>query len=80
LLIAGFSSVPPDADAIRRGDQRLGQTVRDPEALVLWANVFGAQAGDVQSFSIAGPDGSVILNNESVLDDEGSPRRRLPGR
>lgn len=69
LLIAGFSSVPPDADAIRRGDQRLGQTVRDPEALVLWADMFGAQAGDVQSFSIAGPDGSVILNNESVLDE-----------
>ena len=69
LLIAGFASGPPDADAIRRGDQRLGQTVRDPEALVLWADMFGAQAGDIQSFSIAGPDGSVILDSESVLDE-----------
>jgi len=68
LLVAGFSSMPPEAEAIRRGDQRLGQNVRDPETLVLWADVFGAQAGDVQSFSIIGPDGSVILDEESVLD------------
>ena len=36
---------------------------------MLWADMFGAQAGDIQSFSIAGPDGSVILDNESVLDE-----------
>ena len=69
LLIAGFSSVPPEAEAIRRGDQRLGQYVRDPEVLVLWADVFGAQAGDVQSFRIVGPDGSVIVDDESVLEE-----------
>ena len=69
LLIAGFSSMPPEAEAIRRGDQRLGARAADPEALVLWADVFGAQAGDVQSFGIVGPDGSVILDEESVLDE-----------
>jgi murein DD-endopeptidase MepM/ murein hydrolase activator NlpD len=68
LLIAGFSAAAPEADAIRRGDQRLGAKAADPEALVLWADVFGAEAGDVQSFGIAGPDGSVILDEESVLD------------
>jgi murein DD-endopeptidase MepM/ murein hydrolase activator NlpD len=69
LLNAGFSSAPPDADAIRRGDQHLGDSVRNPEALVLWADIFGAQAGDNQSFKIAGPDGSVIVDSGSVLDE-----------
>ena len=32
-------------------------------------DVFGAQAGDVQSFGIVGPDGSVFLDDESVLDE-----------
>jgi Peptidase family M23 len=68
LLIAGFSSMPPDAEANRRGNQRLGRTVRDPDALVLWADMFGVQAGDLQSFSIRGPDGSLIAEDESVLD------------
>jgi hypothetical protein len=69
LLIAGFSSMAPEVEAIRRGDQRLGQTVRDPEALVLWVDLFGAQAGDLQSFSIIGPDGSVFMEEQSVLDE-----------
>jgi hypothetical protein len=68
LLIAGFSSAPPDADAIRRGDERLGKSVEDPEALVLWADIFGAQTGDIQSFKIAGPSGLVVMNDERVLD------------
>ncbi|HET9068019.1 MAG TPA: M23 family metallopeptidase [Amaricoccus sp.] len=68
LLIAGFSAASPEAEAIRRGDQRLGAKAADPKALVLWADVFGAEAGDVQSFGIVGPDGSVILDEERVLD------------
>jgi murein DD-endopeptidase MepM/ murein hydrolase activator NlpD len=68
LLIAGFSSVRPEAEAIRRGDQRLGETARNPEVLVLWADLFGAQTGDVQSFRIVGPDGTVLLDRESTLD------------
>ena len=35
---------------------------------MLWADIFGAQAGDIQAFRIAGPDGSVILDSVSVLD------------
>ena len=36
---------------------------------MLWADIFGAEAGDIQLFGIAGPDGSVMLNNETVLDE-----------
>lgn len=84
LLIAGFSSARPDADAVRRGDQRLGPSAQDPEALVLWADIFGAQAGDVQSFRIVDQRGRVILENESVLDADNvswfsfAGRRRPP--
>ena len=69
LLIAGFSSTRPEAEAIRRGDQRLGATARDPDALILWADVFGAQAGDEQAFRIVGPDGAVLLDSTSVLEE-----------
>ena len=67
LLIAGFASERPEAEAIRRGEQRLGAVVRDPPALVLWADLFGAEAGDHQSFRIAAPDGSILLENEDTL-------------
>jgi murein DD-endopeptidase MepM/ murein hydrolase activator NlpD len=69
LLIAGFSAGRPDADAIRRGEQRLGATASDPDALVLWADLYGAEAGDLQAFRIAGPDGAAILDEKSVLDE-----------
>jgi hypothetical protein len=84
LLIAGFSSARPDADAVRRGDQRLEQSARDPEALVLWADIFGAQAGDIQSFRIVDQRGRALLENESVLDADNvswfsfAGRRRPP--
>lgn len=69
LLIAGFSPAPPDPDAIRRGEGRLGEAVRDPPALVLWADIFGAQAGDIQSFRIVAPDGSVVIESDDVLEE-----------
>jgi murein DD-endopeptidase MepM/ murein hydrolase activator NlpD len=69
LLIAGFSSQRPEAEALRNGEQRLGPQVRDPEALVLWADIFGAQAGDLQSFRIVAPDGSVVVDETSVLEE-----------
>ncbi|WP_424931880.1 M23 family metallopeptidase [Amaricoccus macauensis] len=84
LLIAGFSSVAPDADAVRRGEQRLGQSAWDPEALVIWADVFGAQAGDVQSFRIVDQHGRALLDNQSVLEADNvswfsfAGRRRPP--
>jgi murein DD-endopeptidase MepM/ murein hydrolase activator NlpD len=68
LLIAGFSAAAPAAAAIRRGDGRLGPEARDPEALVLWADIFGAEAGDVQSFRIIAPDGAIVLEQETVLE------------
>lgn len=68
VLIAGFAATRPEAEAIRDGEGRLGDTAHDPAALVLWADVFGTQAGDVQSFRIVDPQGAVILDRESTLE------------
>lgn len=76
------SSVPPASVADRPG------SVNAPgrsDALILWADVFGAMPGDTQRFRILGPDGSVIYERSSTLDHGGlswfaySGRRAPPG-
>lgn len=69
LLIAGFSAGRPEADAIRAGDGRLGATAGDPEALVLWADLFGTEAGDLQAFRIVDPQGKVLLDRAGPLEE-----------
>lgn len=84
LLIAGFAAARPEPDAIRSGEQRLDGVARDPEALVLWADVFGAEAGDVQTFRIVGPGGSPVADDSNALEASNvtwfafSGRRRPP--
>ena len=55
LLIAGFSSVPPEAEAIRGGDQRLGRKVRIPRRLFSGRTCSASRRGDVQVFSDSWP-------------------------
>jgi murein DD-endopeptidase MepM/ murein hydrolase activator NlpD len=66
-LIAGFAATAPDPEAIRSGNGRLGNAAFDPEALVFWADVFGAQAGDTQTITIVGPDGAEWFRRVEVL-------------
>ncbi len=69
LLIAGFADQAPEADGVRRGAFRLGSDAHDPEALVFWVDLFGAEAGDLQRFRIWAPDDSLFLDQESRLDE-----------
>lgn len=66
FLAAGFSNAVPEFRAIEAG---LPTTPLPPNtpALVLWAEVFGGQAGDVMAFSIASTDGSVFLQTTATL-------------
>jgi murein DD-endopeptidase MepM/ murein hydrolase activator NlpD len=64
---AGFSGGPPDADRIRRGAHD-PEAARKAAALVLWADIFGVDAGDRLSLRILGPDGSVVVENARTLD------------
>ncbi len=65
-LVSGFAAGPAVSEDARTGAYAQ-QTLKDPPALVFWADVFGVQAGDEQRMSIAAPGGKVIHENVSTL-------------
>ena len=65
-LVSGFAEGPAASEEARKGSYAR-ETLRDPPALVFWADVFGAQAGDEQQVRITAPDGSVIHEHASTL-------------
>ena len=66
LLIAGFATGPADAGAARLG--RYADLKGDRQApLVLWAESFGVQAGDLQTVTIAAPDGTLAFQDQKPL-------------
>lgn len=67
LLSAAFAAGRPEPEAARRGAFRLADTVRDPEALVFWVDLFGVQEGDVEAFTIRAPDGRTLLETRKPL-------------
>lgn len=66
LLDAGFSAAVPDFDTIRAGLPTLPLPDTAP-GLVLWAFIYGSQAGDEVLFQITGPAGT-LLEETSVLE------------
>jgi murein DD-endopeptidase MepM/ murein hydrolase activator NlpD len=65
LFAVGF------ANRLPRGREALGAfpiLPKDPEALVLWASVYGPAAGDELSVRLVGPDGRVIAQQKRVFD------------
>ena len=59
LIDAGFASEIPSFDAIKAGLPPPELSSAAP-ALVLWAHVFGARAGDTVTLTITGPDRTLI--------------------
>lgn len=68
-LIAGFADDRPDADAARHGRLAVDRLSPDPPALVFWADIWGAMAGDRQRIRITGPDGRTVHEKEQTLSD-----------
>lgn len=68
-LIAGFATQRPEANAARQGDYAQERLPPDAPALVFWADIYGALAGDVQRIRIVGPDGKPVHAVETVLKD-----------
>lgn len=67
LLTAGFSPGPPDVESARRGLYPDSRPAEPGQPLVLWAEVLGARAGDVQSFEILGPDNTRMYAQEAAV-------------
>jgi hypothetical protein len=68
-LIAGFATSRPVAERAREGGYGQDRVSAAAPALVFWADIWGAMAGDVQRFRISGPDGAALHRQESVLQE-----------
>jgi hypothetical protein len=75
---AGFSGGRPDSARIRRGEPDPAVT-RQAGALVLWADIFGINAGDRISLRIVGPDGTVVIENAVTADRRQARRFQFAG-
>ncbi|WP_152998684.1 M23 family metallopeptidase [Sphingopyxis sp. H115] len=62
------SAVPPRAVADRDPPPALDGR---QAPLILWVDAIGARAGDYQAFSIAGPDGQIVHDQQSVVESGG---------
>ena len=67
FLAAGFTTQIPSFDAIQAG-LLTEPLAADSPAIVLWAEVFGGQAGDVMAFLISTPDGQKFLQTTATLE------------
>ncbi len=68
LFNAGFAVGKPDIDAIRSGMRGEGPYPTNAPALVLWADIFGVEAGDRIRFEIAAPDGRGLFDYEQRVE------------
>lgn len=76
---AGFSPQIPDYDEVKWGKAAPQPVGIDDGALVFWAQIFGAQAGDVMQLVIHGPNG-VFIEHEETLDSTQARAMRAAGR
>lgn len=68
LYHAGFTEKVPQVEAIRDGLLGPVTLPADADALVLWIDIFGVQAGDRLHFHLVAPDGRTLLDREDRLD------------
>ncbi len=78
LLSIGISAAIPDYLAVKAG-LASSDLPKDAPALVVWAFLFGAQAGDVILFRLTGPEGDV-LTERSVIEKVQAQAFRAVGR
>ncbi len=78
LLGIGISAAIPDYVAVKAG-LASPDLPKDAPALVVWAYLFGAQAGDAILFRLTGPEGDV-LSDRSVLEKSQAQAFRAVGR
>ena len=76
---AGFSPQIPDFDTVKWGKAGHDSVDSGGGALVFWAQIFGAQAGDVMQLAISGPDG-VFIDHDEVLTTTQARAMRAAGR
>ncbi|TAJ34889.1 MAG: M23 family peptidase [Nitrospirae bacterium] len=68
LVNAGFSPGQPDIAAIRNGDGSEATLPSTAQAVVLWVDILGVQAGDRVRFRIHGPDQALVFEQEQPIE------------
>jgi len=66
VYAAGFSSAPPDFEALKIDTFAPPRMRHDVGALVFWIAWYGARQGDVLSMRIYRPDGSLLVEKNTV--------------
>jgi len=64
----GVAPLVPPLPEVRDGRYRARVLPRDAEAVVVWAQVFGAVEGDALRFDVEGPDGSRFLEQRAPIE------------
>ncbi len=80
LVSAGFAERVPEFAEIREGTAAAASLPATAPALVFWAHVFGARAGDRLELSIIGPEGQALLQKSLVLERTQARLFRASGR
>jgi hypothetical protein len=68
LYHAGFAEAVPQVEAVRDGVPGPATLSADADAVVLWIDIFGVQAGDRLQFRLLAPDGRTLLDQETRLN------------
>lgn len=69
VIAAGLASVVPPRGVTERDPAPGLDDIRAP--IILWADVFGARAGDQQEFAIVAPGGGTLHRQVDVIEDGG---------
>ncbi len=69
IISVGLSSIKPEKSVISQSNGRAMSNPREP--IFLWADVMGAQPGDMQSFTIRGPDNKAIHSQQLIVQKGG---------
>ncbi|MGQ0280178.1 M23 family metallopeptidase [Sphingopyxis sp. Q841] len=69
VITGGLASAVPPKAVTDRDPPPMPNGRHAP--LILWVDAIGARAGDYQAFSIAGPDGQIVHEQQSVVEGGG---------
>jgi hypothetical protein len=81
VLAGGFAGHPPTQEEVLRGDANLAEPMMPGSpALVFWVNLFGMQAGDIETVKIFAPDGILFAQKSGEIDRSKAQWLTLLGR
>jgi murein DD-endopeptidase MepM/ murein hydrolase activator NlpD len=63
VIVSGFTTEAPTADAVLEGKHRLRLIPTDADAIIFWAQAFGLKPEQTLEITLRGPDGAVLAES-----------------